>query len=175
MKIKSREDLFTAWLYEIYSAEKQIADILPRIIDKSTDPELKDVFRNHLRETERQVVRLDEIFKILNCEIEDRKCIGMVGLVEEAGEMMRDVADRNTLDVVLIAIVRKIERYEIFCYEALCALGDVLGRRDAVMLLRRTLMEEKAADEALHAMILGAETWNMAAPLHGREGSGIAI
>lgn len=175
MKIKSREDLFTAWLYEIYSAEKQIADILPRIIDKSTDPELKDVFCNHLRETERQVVRLDEIFKILNCEIEDRKCIGMAGLVEEAGEMMRDVADRNTLDVVLIAIVRKIERYEIFCYEALCALGDVLGRRDAVMLLRRTLMEEKAADEALHAMILGAETWNMAAPLHGREGSGIAI
>lgn len=175
MKIESKEDLFVAWLSEIYSAEKQVADILPKIIEEATNPELKDTLRNHLRETEKQVVRLDEIFKILNCEIENKKCDGMNGLGMEANSLIRRVTDRAVLDSALIAVAQKIERYEIFCYETLCTLGEALNHEDVLMLLRRTLIEEKAADEKLHAIAFGLSTWGTAPPRHGYEGSEIPV
>ena len=175
MKIESKEDLFVAWLSEIYSAEKQVADILPKIIEEATNPELKDMLRAHLRETEKQVVRLDEIFKILNCEIEDKKCDGMKGLVLEANSLILRVKDRTVLDSALIAVTQKIERYEIFCYETLCTLGEALNHEGALMLLRRTLVEEKAADEKLHAITFGLSAWGVAPPRHGYEGSEIPL
>jgi ferritin-like metal-binding protein YciE len=43
--IKTMEDLFTHQLRDIYYAEKQIVKSLPDMIEKASDPQLKQAFR----------------------------------------------------------------------------------------------------------------------------------
>jgi ferritin-like metal-binding protein YciE len=49
--IKTMEDLFVHQLQDIYYAEKQIVKSLPDMIEKASDPQLKQGFQTHLRET----------------------------------------------------------------------------------------------------------------------------
>ena len=60
--IKSMDDLFLHTLQDIFYAEKQIVKSLPKLIEKATNRELASGLRNHLRETEGQVERLEQVF-----------------------------------------------------------------------------------------------------------------
>ena len=60
--IKTMEDLFLHTLQDIYYAENQIVKSLPTMIEKATNRELAAGLRNHLRETENQVIRLEKVF-----------------------------------------------------------------------------------------------------------------
>src|SRR5277367_4071909 len=62
--IKNMEDLFTHQLRDIYYAEKQIVKSLPDMIEKATDPQLKQGFQTHLRETKNHVKRLEQVFEL---------------------------------------------------------------------------------------------------------------
>jgi len=57
--IKNMDDLFLHGLKDIYYAENQIGKSLPKMIEKTTDNDLSASLRNHLRETENQVHRLN--------------------------------------------------------------------------------------------------------------------
>ena len=48
--IKTMDDLFGHTLRDIYYAEKQIVQALPEMIDKASDPQLKQGFQTHLGE-----------------------------------------------------------------------------------------------------------------------------
>ena len=63
--IQSMDDLFVHTLRDIYYAEKQIVKALPEMIEKAHDPQLKQGFQSHLRETENHVKRLDQVFERL--------------------------------------------------------------------------------------------------------------
>ena len=56
--IKTLDDLFVHTLQDIYYAENRITKALPKMIDKATDPQLKQGFELHLQETRNQIVRL---------------------------------------------------------------------------------------------------------------------
>jgi ferritin-like metal-binding protein YciE len=62
--IKSFEDLFLHTLQDIYYAENQITKALPTMIQKASDPQLRQGFETHLRETENQLKRLDQVFSM---------------------------------------------------------------------------------------------------------------
>ena len=62
--IKTMEDLYVHTLQDIYYAENRIVKALPKMIDKTTDAELKRGFETHLKETENQVKRLEQVFKM---------------------------------------------------------------------------------------------------------------
>ena len=50
--IKTFDDLFMHTLQDIYYAENQITQALPKMIDKANDPQLKQGFQTHLAETQ---------------------------------------------------------------------------------------------------------------------------
>ena len=62
--IKTMDDLFVHTLRDIYYAENQIVKSLPDMIEKASDPQLKQGFQSHLRETENHVKRLEQVFKL---------------------------------------------------------------------------------------------------------------
>jgi ferritin-like metal-binding protein YciE len=72
--IKSMEDLFLHGLQDIYYAENQIVKSLPTMIEKSTNRELAKGLRDHLRETEVQVTRLDKVFEKLGQQPKGTDC-----------------------------------------------------------------------------------------------------
>jgi ferritin-like metal-binding protein YciE len=70
-KMKSLEDLFVHLLKNIYYAEKQILKALPKMAEKAHSAQLRKAFLHHLKETEGQVDRLEQVFALCN-----RKPIG---------------------------------------------------------------------------------------------------
>ncbi len=59
---KSLEDLFVNLLKDMYYAEKQILKALPKMAKKADSNELRQAFEHHLKETEGQVERLEQVF-----------------------------------------------------------------------------------------------------------------
>lgn len=148
---KKIQDLLLAELSDVYSAEKQIEQALPKLAGKVSSPELKRVFEQHLEETKGQIRRLDKAFQALAAKPQAKTCKAMQGLVAEADELLEEGLAPEVLDVALIAAVQKVEHYEIASYGSLKAYADACGLDAVVDLIDETLVE-KATDEKLTAL-----------------------
>lgn len=150
--IKNMDDLFAHMLRDIYYAEKQIVKALPEMIEKSTDPQLKQGFQSHLRETENHVKRLEQVFQLTGKQARGVDCPAIDGIIEEAQDVAGETEQRSVLDAALIAAAQAVEHYEITRYGTLISWAKQMGRKDCAALLQQTLDEEKAADQKLTAM-----------------------
>jgi ferritin-like metal-binding protein YciE len=152
--IQTMDDLLVHGLQDIYYAENQILRALPKMIDKATNRELSKGLRDHLEETEKQIGRLDQIFKKLGQSPQGTKCPAIDGLISEADEVAGEVADKDVLDAAIVGSAQSVERYEIARYGTLIAWAESLGHDDIIRLLNTNLNEEKAADKKLSAVAL---------------------
>lgn len=147
--IKTMDDLFVHTLQDIYYAENQIVKSLPTMIEKASAPELKQAFQSHLAETQNQIKRLEQVFRMHGHEAKGVKCAAIEGIVDEAQEIIGEVADQEVLDAALVAAAQAVEHYEITRYGTLIAWAKELGRQDCASVLQQTLAEEKATDDKL--------------------------
>jgi ferritin-like metal-binding protein YciE len=150
--IKTMDDLFVHTLRDIYYAEKQIVKALPDMIKKASDPQLKQGFQIHLRETENHVKRLEQAFDILGKKAQGADCPAIDGILKEANEVAGEVEKKSVLDAALIAAAQAVEHYEMTRYGTLISWAKQLGRNDVATLLNQTLDEERATDKKLTAM-----------------------
>ena len=150
--IKTMNDLFVHTLQDIYYAEKQIVKALPNMIEKANDPQLKQGFQTHLRETEGHVKRLEQVFTLIGQKAKGVDCPAIDGIIKEADEVAGEVEKKSVLDAALIAAAQAVEHYEMTRYGTLISWAKELGRTDCVSLLQQTLDEEKATDKKLTAM-----------------------
>jgi ferritin-like metal-binding protein YciE len=153
--IKTLEDLFKHGLQDIYYAENQILKALPKLIEAATNPKLKKGLKDHLKETEEQVSRLEQIFEMREEKPKGTKCPGINGLLSEGDELTGNVADKSVLDAAIVASAQAVEHYEITRYGALIAWAQELGRNDFADILEVALDEEKAADQKLNGIAAG--------------------
>ena len=149
MEIDSLRKLYVEELKDLYSAEKQILQALPRMAKKAKNPQLKAGFEEHVRVTEEQVRRLDQIFEGLGKSPRGKKCKGMEGLLEEGKEVMQEDMDDETRDAALIAAAQRVEHYEMAGYGTVRTYANLLGEKEAARLLQQTLDEEGMTDKKL--------------------------
>ena len=147
--IKSLDDLFVHTLRDIYYAEKQIRDSLPDMVDKATNPMLKQGFQKHLEETKGHIARFEEVFRMHGVEAKEVDCPAIDGILEEANEVAGEVDDKQVLDAALIAAAQAVEHYEMTRYGTLIEWARQLGRTDCAAVLKKNLDEEKATDKKL--------------------------
>lgn len=150
--IRTLDDLFLNGLQTIYYAENQIADALPTMIEKAENPRLKRGFEQHLRETQEQASRLEEVFRMHGQEPEEANCPAIDGIIKASESLAGDIEDPDVLDAALAAGAQMVEHYEIARYGTLMAWAKQLGRDDCAQLLGATLPEEKKTDEELSAV-----------------------
>ena len=151
-ELKSLDDLFLHGLKDIYYAENQIVKNLPKMIDAATDAELKKGLKQHLMETEQQVIRLEQAFELLREKAKGTRCPGIDGILSEGDELLGDVEGRTPTNAAVVASAQAVEHYEITRYGTLIAWAQELGKDEVVPLLERNLREEKAADKKLSAV-----------------------
>ena len=149
MKLESLKDLYMEQLKDLYSAENQLVDALPKMAEAATSPELKNGFREHLVQTRQHVDRLEQIFKNLGESPKGETCEGMKGLVKEGEAMIKMKGEPEVRDAGLIAAAQRVEHYEIAGYGTVRTYAELLGDDSAVRLLERTLQEEEETDEKL--------------------------
>jgi ferritin-like metal-binding protein YciE len=148
-KLESLEDLYLHELKDVYSAEKQITKALPKLVKAAGSEELKNTFREHLKETENQVQRLDKILQRLGKTSTGPKCKGMEGLLMEGDDFIKEEAFPEVLDAGIIVAAQKVEHYEIAAYGSLCTFAELLGYDEDLQLLKETIAEEEEADRKL--------------------------
>lgn len=189
-QITDLKELLKHEILDLYSAEEQIIDALPKMVDKASNAQLKKALRDHLKVTEVQKARLEEI-KGLMSEKEEKdsekkgffsklfggaggeKCKGTEGLIKEGEKMMGEDMTREVMDAAIIGAAQKIEHYEISGYGTAVAYARELGLSNITGLLKQTLDEEYAADDSLTKLAVGnlnAEA-ESAAPASSKESS----
>ena len=130
--IKTMDDLYSHTLQDIFYAEHQITKALPKMIDKASNPALKQAFQKHLGETQQQVKRLEEVFKILGKDAKGVTCPAIDGIIKEAHELISDCDDHKVRDAAMLAAAQAVEHYEMTRYGTLIAWSEQLGKQKVV-------------------------------------------
>ena len=148
MKLETLHELFIEELQDLYSAENQILEALPKMIEKTHSPDLRQGFQSHLEQTRGHVRRLDQIFDQLGKDVDrkDKTCKGMKGIIKDGEEVVKARGEAEVRDAGMIAGAQRVEHYEIAGYGTARTYAEQLGRRDWAQLLEQTLQEEKDTD-----------------------------
>jgi ferritin-like metal-binding protein YciE len=156
MKLDSLEDVFVHQLNDLYSAEDQLIEALPKMTQAASNDELRKAFDHHLQETRDHRDRIQEIFGQLGKQRTGMECKAMKGLIEEGEEVIKTSGgDTAAKDAALIAAAQRVEHYEIAAYGTAKTLAGELGHDDAKDLLDQTLDEESSADKLLTKIATG--------------------
>lgn len=163
-------DAFLDELRDAYDAEHQITKALPKMAKAATSPQLRSAFEAHLRETENQISRLEQVFVSLGEKAKAKHCDGMEGIIEEGSAAMKEGYDEDAMDAVLIASAQRVEHYEMAAYGTLVAWANAMNHTQAATLLEQTLDEEKAADDKLTAIAESGINQSAAQLAHPQQG-----
>jgi ferritin-like metal-binding protein YciE len=151
-RLDSLDDLLVDHLKDLYDAEQRLTTALPKMAAAANNPALKAAFTDHLRETQGQVARLEQVFRALGQTAKAEACEAMQGLIAEGEEAIKAAGDPAVKDAALIAAAQRVEHYEMAGYGCARTFAHRLGRADAARLLQQTLDEEGAADKKLTAL-----------------------
>ena len=141
--------LFIKELQDIKSAEKQITEALPKLINAASSNKLKQAFTSHLRQTEEQLERLVKIEKELDQNLDGHTCKGMEGLLEEGKEIMESSELETAMDAGLIGAAQRVEHYEIAAYGTAIAHAMEMEHKEIARILKQSLREEEETDKKL--------------------------
>ena len=146
------DELLIDELRDILHAEKQLTKALPRMAAAARHQRLRELFEQHLVETEQQIERLNECFSLLGTPARAKPCKGMMGLVEEGQEVMEEGDDKEDVpaDLGLIGAAQRVEHYEISAYTTARNLAQQLRHSAVVELLAQNLAEEETSDMLLN-------------------------
>jgi ferritin-like metal-binding protein YciE len=148
-ELKNLNDLLVHEVQVMYNSEELQILALQRMIGKTSNPELKNAFEQHLEETRKHKERLEKVAKILNIDAAGEGNPAIKGLIYEGEKVLHKDASPETIDATLIAGVQKIEHYEIAGYGTAAYLAETLGLIPVWEQLSQTLKEEKDTDNKL--------------------------
>jgi len=147
--LDSLRKLYFDQLQQLHSAETQITEALPKMIQSATEPQLKNALQTHLQETKGHVARLEQILNDAKGSVDSKKSKGMAALIPEGEDVIKDAADQSVRDAGIIAAAQKVEHYEIAAYGTVRNFAEILGKDSDAGLLDQTLEEEQHADSIL--------------------------
>jgi ferritin-like metal-binding protein YciE len=155
VSLGSLKDVFQEQIEDLYSAESQLVQALPKLARAADSDDLTKAFEHHLEETRGHVDRLNEILGQLGVSKPTEHCKGMEGLIAEGDEIVRMPGDPVAKDAALIAAAQRVEHYEIAAYGTARTLAKELDLNESHDLLDQTLDEESNADKLLTKIATG--------------------
>lgn len=155
MRLNTFENLYADQLNDLYSAETQLIEALPKMAEAASTPELQEAFTKHLEQTRGHAETLSQLLSAIGEKAGGEKCKGMEGLLKEGKEVLDKRGDNDVKDAALIAAAQRVEHYEIAGYGTARTFALQLGYNDAVNRLQEILNEESDTDERLTQIATG--------------------
>src|SRR5260370_36448526 len=149
LKLNSMRDLLVEELRDLYNAETQLVDALPKMAEAATSHELKSAFEHHLEETREHVSRLEDIFQQIGEKSSGETCEAMKGLIKEGEILVKAEGNPDVRDAGLIGAAQRVEHYEMAGYGTARSLAQRLGEKQTAEILQQTLDEEGEANKKL--------------------------
>jgi ferritin-like metal-binding protein YciE len=169
--MQSAKELFIHELTDMLDAEQKLVTALGELAeDHADEPQLQKGFQAHQGQTEKQVGRLQQIFKQIGEEAEQSECKGMKGLLEERNwfKEQEEPAD-DILSIFDVGAAIKVESYEISAYNSLIELAKQLDLAKAIRLLNQNLKEEQQTKTKLEAISRKLKPDNLGMEEEGEE------
>lgn len=141
--------LFMEQVQDMYYAEQQLVDAIPKLRERAGHPDLAKAFEHHLGQTRVHVQRLESIFNSIGVTAKAVKCPAINGIISESKDLMAMDTTPALRDAALVCAAQKAEHYEIATYGCLRAYAETLGLTAAAETLQQTLSEEVEADRIL--------------------------
>jgi ferritin-like metal-binding protein YciE len=142
-------DLLVQELQMMYYLEKTVSKSFPKIIKNSCNFELIEALYIHQKDTEKQLLRIEESFNLLQVKPILQRCVAIEAMVEELDEMIEITKFGMIRDAGIILSLHKIEHYEIASYSILTLYAENLKLDKIQTLLDLSLNEEKVAQMRL--------------------------
>jgi ferritin-like metal-binding protein YciE len=155
MGFNSLKDVLQEELEDLYSAETQLIDALPKMAQAAHHEPLREAFEHHLEETRDHLKRVKEALGEIGVSSPTEVCQGMKGLITEGEELMKMGGDPTAMDAALIGAAQRVEHYEIAAYGTARQLADDCGLDSIKDLMDQTLDEESQADKLLTKIATG--------------------
>ena len=143
--------IFITGAVNAHALEKEALQIMQRQLERlERYPEMSELLRMHIRETEGQIRRIDEI---LHAHGEDRSLLkdtvtqimgnmAAVAHVPMADEILKDTFANHAF-----------ENFEIASYKSLIAMAEASGNQKFIPALQESLREEERTAQAVYDMI----------------------
>jgi ferritin-like metal-binding protein YciE len=142
-------DLLVTKLKGLYDVEQQLTKALPKMAKGAADPELKEGFEKHLKQTEGHVSRLEKILDAMGEKVQKLECDGIRGIVADGDWIIKNTEGDAATDAALAAAAQYAEHYEMAGYGSAIAWAKMLGEDEAADTLQETFNEEKQTSEEL--------------------------
>lgn len=154
MSITSLRELFVHELKDLYSAEKQLTEAIPKMVDAASSDSLKKALNSHLEVTRRQLERVSGLLHSMNENPGNVTCLAMQGLITEGEKILKEKGEGAVKDAAIIGAAQRVEHYEMAAYGTTRAFAEALGEEEAASILQEILDEESEANETLSDIAL---------------------
>jgi len=141
-------DIFIVGLRNAHAMENQALSVMrPQVERLEHYPDLKAMLQRHISETEGQIVRLEQIFDMV-----DESPSGLKATLLSAMGAMASMSHSLASDEVLKNSMANymFEHFEIAAYTSLITMAGHVGAASAVPLLEQSLAEERRFADWLH-------------------------
>ena len=153
--LTSTEDIrnsFITGLENAHALEKQAIQLMERQVERFENyPEMSDLLRRHIVETEGQIRRLDEALHSFGADrsiLKDMATQFMANLAAAGHMPMADEVLKNTF------ANHAFENFEIASYKSLIAMAEASGNQKFIPALQESLREEEKTAQAVYDMIV---------------------
>lgn len=145
MPMTELRELLKHELGDLLYAEKTFLRGLKKMAREIADPQVKERVEEHVGETEEQIERLNDAFRVIGEKAKAEKCPGAIGILEEHDSFKSEEKPSKTvLEAFDLGSALRAEHYEIAGYRTAIALATALGEKECVAILHENLTEEEA-------------------------------
>ena len=106
--IDNLRKLYVDQIRHMHSAETQITEALPKMIEAASDPELKRILQTHLQETREQVSRLQTILERTPGTPEPKHSKAMACIIDDGNDMIADSKNDPVRDAAIITAGQRV-------------------------------------------------------------------
>ena len=131
MKLQTLKDLYVHELKALYSAEEQILEALPKMIQATTNAQLSAAFQAHLGQTREHANRLEKLLERHNQSTRGPRDKGMEGVLTDGAELLKGESDQGVRDAGLIAAAQRVEHHEMAGYGSARTYAEMPGDTEA--------------------------------------------
>lgn len=160
-KMTEPKELLTHELGDLLYAERRFLTATRKMARETQTPPLRKRIEEHVRETERQIERLEKAFSAIGEKAKAEKCDAAIGLRDEHDSFKSEEKPSATiLEAFDLGSGLRVEHYEIAAYRSAIAVAKALGEDECAKILKESLQEEedmanfleKSAPAALEAL-----------------------
>lgn len=139
--------LFTEELKTVYNAEKQSVDFFKFLISTASYSVLIKALQAQLNLTHDNIKNLQDIFLLIDANLEEILCGGMRGIIDEGNDLVKNKEKSHVCDAAIICIAQKICHYKMASYGALRNFAEHLDFDSSVIEYLQLAFNEEASND----------------------------